>query len=55
MLIRLRMELACDLITNTDLSIGQIAQKCGYPSPSYFSAEYKKHFGVTPATHRGKR
>jgi len=55
MLIRLRMELACDLIANTDLSIGQIAQKCGYPSPSYFSAEYKKHYGVTPATHRGKR
>lgn len=55
MLIRLRMELACDLITNTDLSIGQIAQKCGYPSPSYFSAEYKKHYGVTPATHRIKR
>lgn len=55
MLIRLRMELACDLITGTDLPIGQIAQRCGYPSPSYFSAEYKKHYGVTPATHRDKR
>ena len=55
MLIRLRMELACDLIANTDLPIGQIAQRCGYPSPSYFSAEYKKHYGVTPATHRSKR
>ena len=55
MLIRLRMELASDLITNTDLPIGQIAQKCGYPSPSYFSAEYKKHYGVNPATHRSRR
>ena len=55
LLIRLRMELACDLIANTDLPIGQIAQRCGYPSPSYFSAEYKKHYGVTPATHRAKR
>ena len=55
MLIRLRMELACDLIANTDLPIGQIAQRCGYPSPSHFSAEYKKHYGVTPAMHRTKR
>ena len=55
LLIHLRMELACDLIANTNLPIGQISQRCGYPSPSYFSAEYKKHYGVTPATHRGKR
>lgn len=55
MLIRLRMELASDLIAGTELSIGLIAQKCGYSSPSYFSAEYKKHYGVTPATHRKKR
>lgn len=55
MLIHLRMELACDLISNTDLPIGQIAQRCGYASPSYFGAEYKKHYGVTPATHREKR
>ena len=55
LLIRLRMELACDLIANTELPIGQIAQQCGYPSPSYFTAEYKKHYGVTPAMHRNKR
>ena len=54
LLIRLRMELACDLISNTDLPIGQIALQCGYAAPSYFSAEYKKYYGVTPAAHRGK-
>ena len=54
-LINLRMEHACDLITYTDLPMGQIAQRCGYPSPSHFSAEYKKHYGVTPATHRTKQ
>lgn len=54
-LINLRMEHACDLIANTDLPMGQVAQQCGYPSPSYFSAEYKKHYGVTPVTHRAKR
>jgi AraC-like DNA-binding protein len=55
LLIRMRMELACDLIANTDLPIGQIALQCGYASPSYFSAEYKKHYGVTPAMHRNIR
>jgi len=44
-----------DLITGTDLPIGQIAQQCGYTSPSYFSAEYKKHYGVTPAMHRREK
>ena len=55
LLIHLRMELACDLITNTDLPIGEIARQCGYTDPSYFSAEYKKHYGVTPTMHRNKR
>ena len=51
-LIDMRMERACDLITNTSLSISHIATSCGYTSPSYFTAEYKKRFGVTPVQQR---
>lgn len=51
-LIEMRMERACDLITNTNLSISRIAASCGYTSPSYFTAEYKKRFGVTPVQQR---
>ena len=55
MLIRLRMEHACDLIANTDMPISDIATACGYPYPSYFTVEYKKHFGTTPLKHRNPK
>ena len=51
-LISMRMEYARDLITNTDMSITDIAGACGYSSPSYFTAEYKRHFGITPLKQR---
>lgn len=55
LLILLRMERACDLITNTDMSIADIAAACGYTSASYFTAEYKKHFGLTPLKQRSSK
>lgn len=51
-LIDMRMERACDLITNTSMAITQIAAACGYSSASYFTAEYKKYFGITPLKQR---
>lgn len=51
-LIAMRMEYARDLIISTDMSITNIAMSCGYSSPSYFTAEYKKHFGITPLRQR---
>lgn len=53
-LISMRMEHACDLVVNTDLPITEIAGLCGYTSPSYFTAEYKRHFGETPLHQRKK-
>ncbi len=51
-LIEMRMARALDLVVNTDLSVSQIAAACGYTSASYFTAEFKKHFGITPLKHR---
>lgn len=51
-LISMRMERACDLVANTDIPITEIASLCGYSSPSYFTAEYKKHYGITPLAQR---
>ena len=51
-LIDLRMERASDLIANTNIPITDIAEACGYNSVSYFIAEYKKHFGITPLKQR---
>lgn len=54
MLIDMRMEHGCDLITNTDMPIAEIAATCGYSTAAYFIAEYKKHFGTTPLRQRKK-
>jgi AraC-like DNA-binding protein len=52
MLIDMRLEHACDLIANTEMPVAEIAAACGYSSASYFIAEYKKHFGITPLRQR---
>lgn len=52
MLIEMRLEYGCDLITNTGMPISEIAAACGYSSAAYFIAEYKKHFGTTPLRQR---
>ncbi len=51
-LIEMRMEKACDLITNTQIKINDIAQMCGYNTTSFFIAEYRKKYGFTPEAHR---
>lgn len=51
-LIDLRMERASDLIENTNMTVSDIAETCGYNTVSYFISEYKKHFGITPHKQR---
>lgn len=50
--IDLRISLACDMLTNTDKPIKEIAEKVGYLDPYFFSALFKKHVGVSPKTYR---
>ncbi len=54
-LIDMRMDHACDLITNTDMPISDVAAGCGYESTSYFISEYKKRYGITPLAQRTKK
>lgn len=51
-LIALRMEAAAELVGNTKLKIGEIAAMCGYRNTSFFIAEYKKRYGVSPSACR---
>lgn len=44
-----RVETAKDLLSNTDLSLSEIAHKCGYSSSSYFSKNFKQLVGKTPS------
>jgi len=50
--LELRMTRAKELLLDTDLSVAEIAEICGYESPSHFSRFYRQHFGETPAETR---
>ena len=47
-ILRHRMEYACKLLKDGNLSIAEIAYKTGFGHPPYFTRVFKKHYGVTP-------
>ena len=49
---KLRLNLACQKLTTTDLSIAQIAALCGFCDQSYMTKEFHRVIGVTPAEYR---
>ncbi len=51
-LLGIRLAKAYNILLITDLSVTDIALTCGYKSPAYFTAEYKKHYGITPSETR---
>lgn len=50
--IHMRMEVARQLLLESDLSIISIALNVGYASPSYFAQLFRRHTGVTPREYR---
>jgi AraC-like DNA-binding protein len=54
-MIGLRVESACEMLLNTDLSIRQIARIVGYEDPQYFSRIFKVYRGVSPDGYRRLR
>lgn len=48
-----RMEKAKELLLETNLKIGDIAQKVGYADSSYFGTVFRGRFGASPAKFRG--
>lgn len=51
----LRMKNAQELLLNTDYSVGEIAQECGYIDSVYFTSIFHKFFGMSPSSYRKKR
>ncbi len=49
-----RLLMASDFLVSTDLSISEIAEKCGYESDSYFMQQFRRHKGCTPTQYRRK-
>ncbi|MDE7192681.1 MAG: helix-turn-helix domain-containing protein [Oscillospiraceae bacterium] len=51
-LIMYRLNAAKKLLSNTDISLIEVASECGFSNVSYFIREFKKVFSVTPYRYR---
>ncbi len=51
-LIAFRIEKAKQLLSETALSLTEIASACGYTSESYFMRQFKQISGLTPSQYR---
>ncbi len=43
-----KMQRAEQLLINSDMSIREVSEACGFPSIEYFSRSFKKHSGLSP-------
>lgn len=51
-LLKMRMNLAQIMLSETELQIAEIADRVGYADSNYFIKVFKKHSGVTPSKYR---
>ena len=51
-LLNLRMDLAKILLTKTEIPIGEVSTRVGYPDANYFAKVFKKNVGVNPKKFR---
>jgi len=51
-LVKLRINLAQIMLAETELQIGEIAGRVGYPDANYFIKVFKKQTGITPSAYR---
>jgi AraC-like DNA-binding protein len=50
--INCRMERATALLLGSDLSLSEIAARCGFASHSFFTKTFKRLYGITPTAYR---
>lgn len=53
-ILKLRMEMAKTLLTNSDEKIQKISVKSGIPDYNYFSKLFKRYYGCSPSEYRKK-
>lgn len=47
-----RMKLAKELLENKDMTVTMVSAKIGYNNYSYFTKQFRKHYGKTPSDYR---
>ena len=50
-----RVSAACEMLLNTNLSVSDISERCGYYNTSYFYRVFKNLIGVTPVKFRSAK
>ena len=53
-LVKIRLEVAKELLGRTEMKTFQIAERIGYPEINYFSYFFKKNFGMSPREYRNQ-
>ena len=53
-LIQCRLEMSRHLLGNTNLSVKEIAAKCGFEDAGYFGRLFRNRCGITPAAYRAE-
>lgn len=51
-ILRMRIDKAKELLAETDLPMGEVGRKVGYPDPNYFSRIFGRVAGVSPSRYR---
>jgi LacI family transcriptional regulator len=51
-ILRVRLDRVCRLLSGSDLSLAEVAQKAGFEHPEYMSRIFKKKMGITPGEFR---
>ncbi|MNZ69270.1 HTH-type transcriptional activator RhaS [compost metagenome] len=52
---RLRLDRACTLLKQTNLSVTEISYECGFNDSNYLTRQFKKTFGMTPKSFRNNK
>lgn len=52
LLTNLRLEMVCQYLTESELSLEDIAELCGFSASSHLSKVFKSRFGETPSSYR---
>ena len=51
-LVNVRLDAAQQMLASTDLSVGQIARRCGYSRASHFAAAFAAQYSSPPGEYR---
>lgn len=51
-LLNYRLKISQELLSNTNMKIGEIAENCGFKYDTYFIRQFTKKMGISPAVYR---